>query len=237
MQAGGVALIAVSPAHFDSEQSVRGLFETACIQSPAMIFIDEIDSLPLRNPVCDAERRVMAEFLQQMDNVKTDKILVLAATSAPWSLNSSVLRCFDHKIYVPLPDFDARLALLKLKVKEIPFVISEEEFQELARLTEGFSSADIGILCRVAAMAPLNRMQQAEFFVEYQGQLLPCNPDQPYSFKARLLDLTPDQLRRVMQIEIRLEDFRVALQTTKRTVTLSDLAKFEQWREDFGKDE
>jgi vacuolar protein-sorting-associated protein 4 len=245
-EAEGAAFLTVSTSDLvskwmgESEKLIRALFETARAQGKAVIFIDEIDSLLSERSEHDSEagRRIKTEFLIQMDGVgkSMDGILLLAATNIPWGLDPAVRRRFEKKIYIPLPDKEARLALLKLKTKGMPSKITEEQFEYLAQLTEGYSGADINILCRDAAMAPVNKIQQAEWFVPFDGLLWPCNPGYPNSFQARVLDMTPEQLKMLKPLDLCYEDFQTALTKTRPSVAPSDLQRFEAWTAEFGQE-
>lgn len=222
----------------ESEKLIRALFDTARSKTPAIIFIDEIDSLLSERSESDSEsaRRIKTEFLIQMDGVgkSMDGILLLAATNIPWGLDSAVRRRFEKKIYIPLPDFEARKALIKLKIKDTPTDLTDQQIDQLAQMTEGYSGADINILARDASMAPVNRIQQAQYFVMYNNQLWPCNPDQPGAVKATVLDMTPEQLKLLVPPNITLQDFINSLQKVKPSVSPKDLTKFDQWTQEFG---
>ena len=222
----------------ESEKLIRALFDTARDKKPAIIFIDEIDSLLSERTENDSEgsRRIKTEFLIQMDGVgkSMDGVLLLAATNVPWGLDPAVRRRFEKKIYIPLPDYEARLALIKLKIKGTPNNLTEEQIQYLAEKTDGYSGADINILARDASMAPVNRIQQAEYFCMYNGQLYPCNPDQPNAQKMTVLDMSPEQLKLLVPPNIEINDFLQSMQKVKPSVSPKDLKRFEDWTKEFG---
>jgi vacuolar protein-sorting-associated protein 4 len=88
-----------------------------------------------------------------MQGVKDDSnICVLAATSLPWTLNPYLRRLFEKRIYIPLPDFDARLGMLIRGVKDNQNTLQDCDFQELAKRTEGLSGSDVIILIRDSLM-------------------------------------------------------------------------------------
>ncbi|KAH0791681.1 vacuolar protein sorting-associated protein 4A [Histomonas meleagridis] len=224
----------------ESEKLIRALFDTAREKKPAIVFIDEIDSLLSERTENDSEgaRRIKTEFLIQMDGVgkSMDGILILAATNIPWGIDAAVRRRFEKKIYIPLPDYEARLALVRLKTKDTPSELTDEDIQEVARMTEGYSGADMNILARDAAMAPVNRIQQAENFVEYQGQLYPCNPGTPNSIHITVLEMTNEQLSMIKPPALTIDDFRGSIQKVRPSVSPKDLIRFEEWTKEFGQE-
>lgn len=87
--------------------------------APSIIFIDEIDSFCGQRGEgneSEASRRVKTEFLVQMQGVGNNdgKVIVLAATNTPYALDQAVRRCFDKRIYVPLPDLKAMQYMFKV---------------------------------------------------------------------------------------------------------------------------
>lgn len=125
----------------ESERLVKSLFELARQNKPSVIFIDEIDSMVSNRSdgENEATRRIKTEFLVQMDGVGKDDdgILVLGATNIPWGIDSAARRRFQRKIYIPLPDEPARLAMFKLNVGSTPNSLSDDDFKKLAELSEG----------------------------------------------------------------------------------------------------
>ena len=96
----------------ESERLVKQLFKLARENKPAIIFIDEVDSLCGSRSEGENEtsRRIKTEFLVQMQGVGNDNdgILVLGATNTPWELDPAIRRRFEKRIYIPLPDLHAR---------------------------------------------------------------------------------------------------------------------------------
>mmetsp|Transcript_22545 Transcript_22545/g.40100 ORF Transcript_22545/g.40100 Transcript_22545/m.40100 type:complete len:322 (+) Transcript_22545:402-1367(+) len=116
----------VSKWQGESERLVRNLFEMAR-ESPgakAIIFIDEVDSLcgSRTEGESDSARRIKTEFLVQMDGVgKTEgDVLVLGATNVPWELDAAIRRRFEKRVYIPLPEKEARSIMVKIHLGDTP---------------------------------------------------------------------------------------------------------------------
>ncbi|WKX96925.1 hypothetical protein Q1695_012963 [Nippostrongylus brasiliensis] len=118
-----------------SERLIRELFDHAlALKKTAIIFIDEVDSLCRTRCASedDANRRVKTELLVQMQRLQSSSNLVLVcATNCPWDLDPAFMRRFEKKIYIGLPDLDARLTMLRRRL------------QRMAKATDGFSGDDI----------------------------------------------------------------------------------------------
>ena len=117
------------------------MFELARQRKPAIIFIDEVDSLCSSRSDNESEsaRRIKTEFLTQMDGVgaDTDQILVLGATNLPWALDSAIQRRFEKRIYIPLPEAPARTAMFKLHLGDTPCDATEKDFKKLGDNSAG----------------------------------------------------------------------------------------------------
>jgi vacuolar protein-sorting-associated protein 4 len=145
----------------ESERLVKQLFKLARENKPAIIFIDEIDSLCGSRSEGENEtsRRIKTEFLVQMQGVGNDNdgILVLGASNVPWELDPAIRRRFEKRIYIPLPDTHARLAQFKIRLGKTPNNLTEEDYFELGKATEGYSGSDITVVVKEAMMMPVRR--------------------------------------------------------------------------------
>ena len=123
-------------------------------------------------------RRLLSEFLVQMDGMtdalsRSDgartQLLVLAATNRPWSLDPAIRRRFEKRIYIPLPDVVSRAELIKLGVDGTSNTLTNANFEELGRMTQGASGADLSTLVREALMEPIIRCEHATHFRRVDG--------------------------------------------------------------------
>ncbi|EER19523.1 vacuolar protein sorting-associated protein VPS4, putative [Perkinsus marinus ATCC 50983] len=226
----------------ESEKLVRSLFEMARAEKSAIIFIDEVDSLcgSRDSGENDATRRIKTEFLVQMQGVGSDsvgQVLVLGATNCPWDLDAAIRRRFERRIYIPLPDVQARIRLFELSIGDTPHELTKKDISKLAQETDGFSGADIGVLVRDALMQPIRRCSQATHFkrVTKDGKKLwtPCSPGDADSTnrQMRLMDIESSEL---LPPKVSRVDFQVALSNARPSVGPQDVAKQEEWTTQFG---
>lgn len=153
----------------ESEKLVRALFDLARHYSPSTIFLDEIDSI-LSTRGCagdggehEASRRMKTELLIQMDGVKGSdnlnanggQVFVLAASNTPWDLDIALLRRLEKRVLVSLPSIAARETMIRKHLNERG---TNLDYADIANRTDGYSGADIELVCREAAMIPLRRL-------------------------------------------------------------------------------
>lgn len=139
----------------ESEKNIAQLFavaRAACKkQGSAIIFIDEIDSLTsVRYVEVGGEARARNQLLKEMDSLtekgRREYLYVIGATNKPWMLDEPFIRRFQKRIYVPLPNLNARAALFSYYTKDLRLGQSVDTWQ-LATMTEGYSAADIHDIC------------------------------------------------------------------------------------------
>ncbi|KAI3762077.1 hypothetical protein L1987_52500 [Smallanthus sonchifolius] len=179
----------------ESEKLVSNLFQMARESAPSIIFIDEIDSLVGQRGEgneSEASRRIKTELLVQMQGVGNDdkKVLVLAATNTPYSLDQAIRRRFDKRIYIPLPDLKARQHMFKVHLGDTPHNLTDRDFEQLAYKTEGFSGSDIAVCVNEVLFEPVRKTQDAMFFIKKSDDTWePCGPRQPGAIEITMQDL------------------------------------------------
>lgn len=199
----------------DGEKMVRALFSVARELSPAIIFIDEIDSLLSERSQSEheASRRLKTEFLIQFDGLpsggsgaENERILVMAATNRPTDLDEAALRRFPKRVYVTLPDFDTRLTLFTNLLKKQNSPLKDDELKGLARMTEGYSCSDLTALARDAALEPIRGLDLVQ---------------------VKELDLSKVRA-------ITMNDFNISIKRIRKSVSPSSLKEFERWSQEYG---
>ncbi|XGW05736.1 hypothetical protein V3C99_016247 [Haemonchus contortus] len=151
----------------DAEKTIRSLFQIARNAQPAIIFIDEIDSILCDRSEKDTEvsRRMKTEFLIQFDGATSnpdDRILVIGATNRPHELDDAVLRRFPKRVLLDLPDEKARRVLLKatLEKHNMAAGLTDSDIRWIASQTHGYSNSDLVALCKEAAMVPVRSIDR-----------------------------------------------------------------------------
>lgn len=154
----------MSKFYGQSEKNLRELFKEAEKNSPAIIFIDEIDAIaPKRGEVTgEVERRVVAQLLALMDGLKArGEVIVIAATNRPEGIEPALRRPgrFDREIEIGVPTENGRKEILQIHTRGMP--LESIKLDYLAGITYGFVGADLEALCREAAMNSLKRILPA----------------------------------------------------------------------------
>ncbi|TKR92650.1 hypothetical protein L596_007264 [Steinernema carpocapsae] len=233
----------------ESERLVKNLFEMARDRKPSIIFIDEVDSLCSSRSDNESEsaRRIKTEFLVQMQGVgnHNDGILVLGATNIPWVLDAAIRRRFEKRVYIPLPELNARKDMFKLHIGQTVNTLTEADYKTLAEKTDGFSGHDVSIVVRDALMQPVRKVQTATHFKRVSGPSredptimvhdlwTPCSPGDHGAVAMSFLDVPGDKLAEPV---LNMNDMLRSLMNCKPTVNAADLKKLEEFTKDFGQE-
>lgn len=140
----------------DSEANLRRAFDDAEKNAPAIIFIDEVDSIaPKRDKVGgEVERRIVSQLLTLMDGMKgRGQVIIIAATNRPNSIDPALRRFgrFDKEIDIGVPDEVGRIEILRIHTKNMK-IDDEVDLTAIAKDTHGFVGADLAQLCSEAAL-------------------------------------------------------------------------------------
>ncbi|UIO98584.1 CDC48 family AAA ATPase [Halobaculum sp. CBA1158] len=153
----------MSKYYGESEEQLREVFEEAAENAPAIIFMDELDSIaPKREEAGgDVERRVVAQLLSLMDGLEErGEVVVIGATNRVDAIDPALRRGgrFDREIEIGVPDRDGRKEILQVHTRNMP--LSEDiDIDEYAETTHGFVGADIASLAKEAGMNAIRRIR------------------------------------------------------------------------------
>jgi transitional endoplasmic reticulum ATPase len=151
----------------ESEKAVRMIFRKARQVTPAIVFIDEIDSLfPRRGVHADSgvSERVVSQMLTEIDGIHPLRdVVVIGATNRPDLIDPALLRPgrLERLVYVGPPDFQSRYQILKVLTRKVPLA-RDVDLRSIALMTERYSGADLAALVREAAMSALREDINAE---------------------------------------------------------------------------
>ncbi|RJS85294.1 AAA family ATPase [Candidatus Bathyarchaeota archaeon] len=151
----------MSKFYGESEARLREIFQQAEKNSPAIIFIDELDAIaPKREEVTgEVERRVVAQLLALLDGLtERGNVIVIGATNRPNALDPALRRPgrFDREIEIGIPDKQGRYEILQIHTRGMPLA-PDVDLKKLAEMTHGYTGADLAALCRETAMKALRR--------------------------------------------------------------------------------
>lgn len=141
----------------ETDRNIQRIFEEARNNAPSILFFDEVDGIGSHKDGEHHERRIVDTFLTELDGFEDrGDVMILAATNSPWNLDPALMRPgrFDKLLFVPPPEFEARVEIFKLHLRGRP-VAEICDLKEIARLTETYSGADIREVCNEAATFPL----------------------------------------------------------------------------------
>jgi len=177
----------------ESERALRDIFRKARQAAPSIVFFDEIDAIASKRGEFTGSKvneTIVNQLLSEIDGLQDrSQVVLIAATNRPDILDPALLRPgrFDRLIYVPLPDYTARLEILKIYTQDMP--VKDLDLKTLAAKTELFSGADLENLCREAVMLLIRKDIDAnELYMKHFEQALemvqPSNsPDKIEEFK------------------------------------------------------
>ena len=222
----------------ESERLIKQLFKMARERKPAIIFIDEVDSLcgSRSEGQNDSSRRMLTEFLVQMQGVgnNNDGVLVLGATNLPWELDNAIRRRFQKRIYIALPDSVARAGIFKIRGGKTKNNLTDADYNQLGELSEGYSGSDIAIVVNEALMMPVRKCQTGKRFRQTpEGGWTPTYPSDPQGKDMTIMDMDPKQL---VCPDVCMDDFMAALARIKPSVNNKDIEDHMKWTAEFGQD-
>ncbi len=190
----------------DTDKLIKALFALAAEKQPSVIFIDEMDSILSKRGTGDSEesRRLKNEFLIQFEGVSSgasDRIVVIGATNRPFDIDDAIMRRFSVRIYLDLPNGEARRHVIHKLMKKVRTQMSEPEYNDIVKRTDQFSFADLTALCREASYEPIREIPA-----------------------EKLVTTNQSDIRAVV-----MEDFNRAFKRVSRSVTESTLRDLTHW--------
>lgn len=204
----------------ESSKLLSALYATAAIHAPSVIFLDEIDALSRQRgggQESGAERRLLNTFLGELDGLQNKRedapfILTVGATNVPWELDRAILSRFSGgMIYVPLPDAEARRAILGLYLDKRGHRTAFPA-EELVRRTAGYSGRELEQIVGLAVRRMIGRANPGLIQQTANGQ----EALRRYQLRTEALTV---------------EDFAHALAAVKPATDAGAVRRYEQWQQ------
>jgi SpoVK/Ycf46/Vps4 family AAA+-type ATPase len=226
----------------EGEKMVRALFAVAARCEPAIIFVDEIDSL-LSARKSDGEhessRRMKTEFLVQMDGLGNSegpggeeaRLLLIGATNRPQELDDGARRRLAKQLYIPLPCAAARRAIVTNILgadASVKHALSDADLDKVVEKTEGYSGSDMKHLVQEAARAPLREL------FKRSAARSDARGEDPRDGDARGAVPGADAPSPSAMRPIKLVDFKRASKQVRPSVTDADIRFHEEWNRKHG---
>ncbi len=193
----------MSKYYGESEERLRGIFDEAEKNAPAVIFIDELDSIaPKRGEVTgEVERRVVAQLLTLLDGLQArGNVIVIGATNREDAIDPALRRPgrFDREILIGVPDRAGRNEILQIHTRGMP--LSEDfDLNYFADITHGFVGADLAALSRESAMKSLRRyLPEIDLEKPIPAEVLEKMKVTSDDFKNAYKEIEPSSLREVL---------------------------------------
>jgi len=207
----------------ESEANVRELFDKARGAAPCVLFFDELDSIARARGSSSGDAggagdRVINQILTEMDGMGSKKsVFIIGATNRPDIIDPAVLRPgrLDQLIYIPLPDEGSRTNILKAVLRKSP-IAPDVDLAYLARVTQGFSGADLTEICQRSAKLAIRESIEKE--IEKEKALAAAGENAPMD--EDLDDPVP---------EITRAHFEEAMKFARRSVSDNDIRKYEMF--------
>ena len=202
----------------ESSKIISELYGTARDTSPSVVFLDEFESVAGKRDSGDsgAERRILSTLLSELDGMDQKGrndiyVLTIAATNRPWDLDAAVLSRFEKKVLIPLPDETTREKVLRIHLERKGFT-TDAGFDELARMTSGYSGREIERFCKEVTTSMIEEMNR-----DIPG-LVDKGLDHVKQYKIKVRPLTR-------------EDFVSAARLIHPQTTPEEMKKYLEWKE------
>jgi len=159
-------------------------------------------------------------------------------------LDPAIRRRFEKRIYIPLPGAGARSRMFGIHLGDTPHNLTNQDMQELAEMTEGYSGSDVSVVVREALMMPVRMVQSATHFKRVMAPdrtnkevmatfFTPCSPGDPEAKALTWMDIKGEELLEPM---VSKRHFKQSIASTKPSVNQEDLSKYETWTKQFGQE-
>lgn len=218
----------------ESESNIRDIFDKARAAAPTVVFLDELDSIAKarggsNGDAGGASDRVVNQLLTEMDGMNAKKnVFIIGATNRPDQIDPAILRPgrLDQLIYVPLPDEEARLSIMKAQLRKTPLEPGLD-LRAISKLTSGFSGADLSYIVQRAAKFAIKDSIEAQQKAEAEKAAKETVKTEGEGADG---DVQMEEEEAVDPVPyISKAHFEEAMKTAKRSVSPAELRRYEAY--------
>ncbi|PPQ73003.1 hypothetical protein CVT26_014679 [Gymnopilus dilepis] len=219
----------------ESEANVRDVFDKARAAAPCVMFFDELDSIAKARggsgaggDAGGASDRVLNQILTEMDGMNAKKnVFIIGATNRPDQIDPALLRPgrLDQLIYIPLPDEPSRVSILKAALKKSP-VAPDVDLNYLAKMTHGFSGADLTEICQRAAKLAIRESIDADI---RRAREKKDREEQEGAAEGGDAKMEEDEEEEDPVPQITRDHFEEAMKYARRSVSDQDIRRYEMF--------
>ena len=222
------------------------LIDFAIKKKPVLIFIDNITCFISNND------QFKGNFEKDILNIfntieKNEGIILIATDNYPWNLETTFLSKFQKKIYIPLPDFEAKKQILKLNMKNIPNTLTEEQIEDIIKETNPLLGGEIASLTGEASFYPFKKCMESEYFKKIPGingkkfNYVPCTENEPGAIKMKLNEIPKEEISFLLPPKVEYQDFinadkRYTCKGMGYPSFMRDIEKLKEFTKKFGEE-
>jgi vacuolar protein-sorting-associated protein 4 len=221
----------------ENEKALRDVFSRAGSGKNSVLFVDEIDSIA-SSRVSDENQSVRSlktELMVQIDGLlQNPSVIFVSGTNCPWDIDPSVLRRFSSKVLIPLPDKEDRYYLIRRELGRFDNDVQESDISVLAESTHRYSGSDLSQLIKVARELAREEMANATRFTidPSTGKYSICADANHPAAVTTSWDQVPESMLEDNKVTVC--HLRRAMQFQKPTTTDEQLARYNNWTEEYG---
>lgn len=229
----------------ESEQNIRNIFDKARQAAPCVLFFDEIESVTQHRGSSssgggEVTDRMLNQLLTELDGVGVRKdVFIIGATNRPDTIDSALMRPgrLDTLIYIPLPDYESRISILKAHLRKSKVNEAEVKLEDIARVTEGYSGADLAEICSRACKYSIRENVQkftqamrsfetlrANTLARYKGSLPKEKEEELKREEAKISEQFGDA-------SIHGRHFVQAVRESRKSISEQELRRFEAFKQ------
>jgi transitional endoplasmic reticulum ATPase len=210
----------------ESESNVRDIFAKARAAAPCVLFFDELDSIAVKRGSNAGDSgvgdRVINQLLTEMDGIGVKKnVFVIGATTRPDILDPAITRPgrLDQLMYIPMPDYESRLAILKATLRKTP-IHKDIDLAYIATNTDKFTGADLAEICnRAVKLAIRDEIAKSKELEEIKMELSP----------EEIEEMEQKEMEEEVESVVLPTHFEQAVRNARRSVSDKDLHQYSQF--------